>query len=258
MERTTIDAALGARMVRNVVDPTVEVYLPDPGKASGTGIVIAPGGAYRFLSYDSEGVWVAQWLAEHGIAAFVLKYRVNETSADDAEAFRRPPPGSPPPLPRPTGPMSGAALAGADGLRAMELVRSRAADWGVRPDRIGIMGFSAGAGVTMSVVKGLADGQQPLFAAPIYGGAFGEEGQALAAKLPPFFLAVSADDALASSTVLPLFQQLISAGHKPELHVYHSGGHGWGMQRRNQSLDHWIQEFHWWLQSQGFVPSGLQ
>lgn len=245
----------GSRMVRNVVTPTLEVYLPDPAKATGAGVVVAPGGANLFLSYDSEGVRVAQWLAEHGAAAFVLKYRTLETPAGEAEfaktmrdLFARL--GSTPAATGVRG-LDGTGPATADGVRALQLAREHAPEWKVDPKRIGFMGFSAGARVTVGVV---AAGAKPAFAAPIYGGAFGADLNF--ADAPPMFLAVSVDDTLAAPTVLDLFGKLRQAGKTPELHIYHAGGHGWGMAGHKNTTARWIDEFYWWLQSNGFLKSG--
>ncbi|CAN7472016.1 alpha/beta hydrolase [Phenylobacterium sp. LjRoot164] len=253
VERTTPHmAGQGSRLTRNVVSPTLEVFLPDPAKATGAGVIIAPGGGMRFLSYDTEGVWVAQWLAEHGVAAFVLKYRTVETPAGDLEFLQSlqamfaklgaSPTGA--------GPLEGADFATADGVRALQVAKERAKDWKVDPSRIGIMGFSAGARVTVGAVDA---GAKPAFAAPIYGGAFGEP-----LKLddaPPMFLAVSSDDKLASPTVIELFTKLQAAGKSPELHVYHTGGHGYGLEAKANSSAHWIDEFYWWLESAGFLKT---
>lgn len=246
-------AGQGSRLIRNVVSPTLEVYLPDPAKATGAGVIVAPGGGMRFLSYDTEGVWVAQWLAERGVAAFVLKYRTVETPADDAKFMEalRAMFASFATTPR-TGVrgLEGAAIATADGVRALQLARERAGDWKVDPNRIGIMGFSAGARVTVGVV---GSGAKPAFAAPIYGGAFGDNLNF--ADAPPMFLAVSGNDTLAAPTVIDLFLKLREAGKSPELHVYHTGGHGYGLEPNNNSSAHWIDEFYWWLQSNGWLKA---
>lgn len=257
-ERVSDHMAPGARLIRNVVAPTLEVYLPDPAIATGAGVVVAPGGGMRFLSYDTEGVWVAQWLAAHGIAGFVLKYRTVETPADDVafvdmlrkmfEQLSKAPAG------RRVGPLEGAEIATADGVRGLQVAREHAREWGVDPDRIGFMGFSAGARVTVGVVS---EGAAPAFAAPIYGGAFGSTLNL--ENAPPMFLAVSADDVLAAPTVLELFEQLQGAGKSVELHVYHGGGHGWGLEERirGASVAHWIDAFYWWLESNGWLRSEL-
>lgn len=271
VERVTTNPANGNRIIFNVVTPTLEVYLPDRDKATGVGVIIAPGGAMRLLSYDSEGVWVAQWLAARGIAGFVLKYRVNETPADGGRMGGPPPAGAGrnPPA-RPTPPAGGAPPAGAarpaggprplagsgpgiaDGVRAVQLVRERATEWGVDPQRVGLMGFSAGALVTMGAVS---KGARPSFAAPIYGGTWGDPELPLPAELPPIFIAVAGDDNLASPGALQLYQELQGRGAKPELHIYHTGGHGFGLEPRNNSSAHWIDEFYWWLESNGWLKS---
>ena len=254
VERTTPHmAGQRSRLIRNVVSPTLEVYLPDPAKATGAGVIVAPGGGMRFLSYDTEGVWVAQWLAERGVAAFVLKYRTVETPADDAKFMEalRAMFASFATTPR-TGVrgLEGATIATADGVRALELARERAGAWKVDPNRIGIMGFSAGARVTVGVV---GSGAKPAFAAPIYGGAFGDNLDL--ADAPPMFLAVSGNDTLAAPTVIDLFLKLREAGKSPELHVYHTGGHGYGLEPNNNSSAHWIDEFYWWLESNGWLKA---
>lgn len=252
-ERVQPHIVPGARMIRNVVKPTLEVFLPDPDKATGAGVIVAPGGGMRFVSYDTEGVWVAQWLAAHGVAAFVLKYRTVEMPADD-DAFMaavRTTFAAARANPAQTLPPEGAAIATKDGVRALQLARERAHEWQIDPDRIGMIGFSAGARVTVGVVSADA---KPAFAAAIYGGAFGEEMKI--GHPPPMFLAVSADDILAAGTVLDLFSKLRESGNAPELHFYHTGGHGYGLEQRDNSSAHWIEEFYWWLRSGGFLKTG--
>jgi acetyl esterase/lipase len=241
-------------MIRNVTTPTLEAYLPDPDKATGAGVIVAPGGGMRFLSYDTEGVWVAQWLAEHGVAAFVLKYRTIETPADDkafaaalAAMFAQLAAAGG----KGVGPLEGSALATADGVRALQVAREHAQEWRVDPNRIGFMGFSAGARVTVGVVS---EGGKPAFAAPIYGGAFGETVNL--SDAPPMFLAVSGNDGLAGPTELSLFEQLRAARKPVELHVYHTGGHGYGLEPHANSSAHWIDEFYWWLESNGWLKRG--
>ncbi|HMP41331.1 MAG TPA: alpha/beta hydrolase [Roseiflexaceae bacterium] len=140
------------RITRNVVTPTLTLYLPR--NATGTGVVVAPGGAHHFLAVDHEGVEVANWLTARGIAAFVLKYRVIETSDDDQiflqERLQI--------MERLRDRMAAHwPLALADGQQAIRLVRQRAAEWGVRPDRIGMLGFSAGG----HLAAGVALANQP-------------------------------------------------------------------------------------------------
>jgi len=235
-------------MVRNVVVPTLTVYLPEAGKATGTGVIVAPGGGFRFLSIDSEGNDVARWLVERGIAAFVLKYRVIETPQSDAEMWAE----LRSALSRPLKFDEDARLGIADGLQAMKLVRERAREWAVSPDRIGFMGFSAGAMITSHVLLRSPERERPAFAAPIYGAPFGDM-PPLPNSMPPVFLAYASDDTLVGSYVHSFYKTLTDAGQHPELHIYSSGGHGFGMRKQGKSSDYWIEDFYHWLESLGLT-----
>src|SRR4051812_45539087 len=158
--------------VWNVTRPTLTPYLPDPATATGTGIVVCPGGGFELLVMGKEGVDVARWLTAHGIAAFILKYRLLHMPASD-EAFRvevakRREPGAYQEQIRETRARFN-ALSIADGQQAVRLARRHAAEWGVHPERLGILGFSAGG--TVAAGTALADDAagRPSFAAPIYG-----------------------------------------------------------------------------------------
>lgn len=238
--------------VRNVVTPTLAVYLPSAEKATGTGVIIAPGGGFRFLSMKSEGHDVARWLAARGIAAFVLKYRLVPTPADDAEFRKEMTQWLMGLSDRPADLDSDALLGISDGLEALKLVRSRAKDWGLAPERIGFMGFSAGAMVTtLTMLQAPADGK-PAFAAPIYGAAFGKLPN-IPANLPPVFLAYASNDDLVRQSVRTFYDALVVAGQHPELHVYRNGGHGFGLTRHGTSSDFWIEDFYNWLRSLGLA-----
>lgn len=235
-------------MVRNVTVPTLTVYLPQKDKATGTGVIIAPGGGFRFLSIDSEGNDVARWLVERGIAAFVLKYRVIETPVDDAAMWAE----LREALSRPLDFDDDAKLGIADGLQAMKLVRERAGEWELTPDRIGFMGFSAGAMIASHVMLRASEKERPAFAAPIYGAPFGEI-PAIPASAPPAFLACASDDALVARYVQAFYDALADAGQHPELHVYRNGGHGFGLRKQGKSSDYWIDDFYNWLESLGLA-----
>ncbi len=221
-----------------MVTPTLTLFLPEKSKATGTGIIVAPGGACIALAIDLEANQVARWLQERGIAAFVLKYRLQEKKGE----------GIPPDLN-----MDEACKYGiADGIQAMKVVRQHAADWGVSPDRIGFMGFSAGAMVTSGVLLQADAAARPAFAAPIYGGPFGVM-PTIPANLPPIFMAWAEDDELAQQPLVKFYEALRAAGNKPEIHVYSAGGHGFGMRKQRTTSDHWIEEFYWWMQAKGFT-----
>jgi acetyl esterase/lipase len=242
-------------MVRNIVKPTITAFLPDKPKATGTAIVIAPGGAFRYLAIEAEGTKVAEWLRDRGVAAFVLKYRVAEMPASD-QAFlqARAQANS---AARPAANANRAEmekvreLADNDGRQALKIVRQRASQWGIDPNRIGIMGFSAGAILAMDVVMHHEAGSRPNFAAPIYGRAV--DGP-VPQDAPPLFIACAANDPLIPSTnSAKLFTQWKEAGKSAELHIYAKGGHGFGMMKQGLPTDHWIDRFGDWLEVEGLL-----
>lgn len=236
-EIVTADTPIGT-IINNVVTPTVTVFLPEKSKATGTGIIVAPGGACIALAIDLEANQVARWLQERGIAAFVLKYRLQEKKGE----------GIPPDLN-----MDEACKYGlADGIQAMKVVRQHAAEWGVSPDRIGFMGFSAGAMVTSGVLLQADGAARPAFAALIYGGPFGAM-PAISGNLPPMFMAWAQDDELVRQPVAKFYEALKATGNKPEVHIYSAGGHGFGMRKQGTTSDRWIEEFYWWLEGRGFT-----
>lgn len=238
-------------MARNVVVPTLTVYLPPKEQAIGTGVVIAPGGAFRFVSMEAEGFEVARWFVERGVAAFVLKYRVIETPESDQQMLAelldllsgR----------RPANLDDDARLGIADGFQAMRLVRARAQEWGLPADRIGFIGFSAGAMVASHVLLHGAEQERPAFAALIYGAPFGEI-PPIPPNTPPVFLAYASDDTLAATSVQAFYKALTDAGQHPELHVFRSGGHGFGLRKQGKGSDYWIENLQRWLESLGLMP----
>lgn len=240
----------GLPVVRNVSQPSLTAYLPDPAAANGTAVIICPGGAYHFLAFEHEGIKVARWLNQHGMAAFMLKYRVVQTDSsfpmcveehlNDPRAMKN--------LIEPIFP-----LITADGCQAVRLVRSRAAEWGIDPQRIGIMGFSAGGNVTLSVAHHFDESSRPNFAAPIYSAPPLES--PIPANAPPLFLLCAADDDMASAVSTQYYAAWRAAGHPVELHIYAQGGHGFGMNPQGLPADHWIERFAEWLLAQGFLPA---
>jgi acetyl esterase/lipase len=236
-ERTIENTPVGT-VVFNVVTPTLTAYLPERAKATGTGVIIAPGGAFVALAISLESQDVARWLQERGIAAFVLKYRIMEKRGEGIPENMN---------------MDEAGKYGiADGIQALKVVRQHAAEWGVSPDRVGLMGFSAGAMVTSGALLQKDAAARPNFAAMIYGGPFGVM-PAIPAKLPPMFLAWAQDDDVALEPVVKFHNALKSAGHKPEVHIFSAGGHGFGMKKQGTSSDHWIEAFYYWLEAQGLT-----
>ena len=245
----------GNTLVRNVVKPTLTVFLPDRSKSSGTAIIIAPGGGFRWLSIDAEGYNVAREMQAHGIAAFVLKYRLAPTPDDDtqfqdfAKTFVARLMAHP--ITKEDDLGSDAPLAVADGLQAIKVVRSNAAHWGIDPKRIGIIGFSAGGQVANSVATRYAAASRPDFVAAIYGI---PSNSPVPKDAPPLFLGTAADDPLVEpGTDIALFEKWKAAGRVVELHVFTAGGHGFGNVKQGTTSDHWFDELKWWLGSQGLV-----
>jgi acetyl esterase/lipase len=235
-ERSVANTPLGT-VIFNVVTPTLTAYLPERTRATGTGVIIAPGGAFVALAIDLEGHDVARWLQERGIAAFVLKYRIVEKRQDGIPAMN----------------MDTAGRYGiADGIQAIKVVRQHAVEWGLSPDRVGFLGFSAGAMVTSGALLQEDSAARPAFAAMLYGGPFGAM-PTIPPKLPPTFLAWAQDDAVALDPVVKFYGALSAAGHRPEVHIFRSGGHGFGMRKRGTSTDHWIDAFYYWLEGQGLT-----
>ena len=239
-------------VVANVTKPSLLVYKPAAGTANGTGIVICPGGGYMALSINSEGIDVAKYLVARGLTAFVLKYRLAHTGEDatqeftnqiaDREKFKE------------TVVRKIAPLAIADGLAAMTYVREHASEWGVSPDRVGIIGFSAGGGVAVGVAFAYTPTSRPAFVAPIYAGGEAFKDAAVPSDAPPMFIAAATDDSLGLAPVsVALYQKWTEAHKSAELHMYAKGGHGFGMHKHNLPTDHWIERFTDWLELEGFV-----
>lgn len=253
------------RMIRNVVRPTLTAFLPERGKANGAAVVVCPGGGFRFHSWDSEGIEVAKWLRDHGIAAFVMKYRLIDTGSTPDEyqthmdiLFGGKTPRTDALTPDQREKIEAELkaipqLAAADGRQAMKIVRRRAGEWGVDPHRIGILGFSAGAAVVMGVVMVHDAESRPDFAAPIYGGS--TQGAPVPADAMPLFILVAGDDG-ASAGSLKLYTEWKTAKQPAELHIYGQGGHGFGMNKRGLPVDTWIERFHDWLGGTGFLKEG--
>jgi acetyl esterase/lipase len=239
------------RIVRNVTLPTLTLYLPKSGNPSKTAVIIAPGGGFRVLAIDQEGYSVAEWFSQHGITAFVLKYRLAETPASDEEVISSKPGAPLPALARSPLPEGAEQHGIADGLQAIKVVRENAAKWGVSPNRILLMGFSAGGAVTCGAMLAENPADRPNFVAPIYGAPLGAIPK-IPAGAPPAFLAVAGDDPLAAKAEIAFFEALRDANARPELHLFRSGQHGFSMAQRGTS-DHWIDELYWWMESYGLT-----
>jgi acetyl esterase/lipase len=264
---TQVEVSDDGLRVRNVTVPELIVYKPKAGSPhTGAAVIVAPGGGFQHLSIINEGSAVAERLAASGITGIVLKYRLAVTSAaprtnlaagagarDDFARTPRPPrpagaapgtgEGSAPAAPRP---QSAVRTQGhADAEAAVRYVRTHAVELGVSPDRIGFVGFSAGAELAIALEIATDPDVRPNFVGSIYSPA--PQGSP-AADAPPLFLAVAADDTtVGPSASLKMAQDWQTAKIPIELHLFNSGSHGFGMSTQGKTSDHWLDEFIWWL-----------
>jgi acetyl esterase/lipase len=241
----------GDPFVRNVSRATLTPFLPDPAKATGAAVIVAPGGGFRILSMGNEGWEVAQALNARGVAAFVLKYRLLRTTPDWAEFEKGNPltaptpgvaPGTPPARPS-------MALPLADATAAFKLVRARASEWHVDPERVGMLVFSAGAGTTMVATLQSTE-NKPAFIAPIYGRLAAVE---VPPDAPPMFVALAADDPLFGKSDFGLITAWQKAGRPVEFHLYQNGGHGFGLGNPGKTSTGWVPQFMLWMEVNGFL-----
>ena len=237
-------SASGEISVWSIHNPSVTPYLPSREKATGTALLVIPGGGHRNLAITHEGYNVAEWLSEHGIAAFVLKHRLaretNSTYKIEVEAL-------------------------ADTQRAMRYIRSRAQEWGIDPARVGAIGFSAGGELVNFACERFDEGKaeskdpvecqpsRPNFQALIYPGTSGKIQPTNG--YPPAFLACSYTDRKdISEGLAEAYLRFKRAGVPAELHIYSSGGHGFGLRASNQKpVGAWITRFDDWMADSGFV-----
>lgn len=246
----------GEPMARNVSTATLTPFLPDPAKANGAAVIVAPGGGFRWLSMNNEGWKVAQALADQGIAAFVLKYRLQPTP-DTIEGLQQSMnrtfaavgsggAGSEAP-PRPLMDLS---LQLADAEAAYALIVSRADEWGVDTERLGMIGFSAGAGLTMHSTLN-SKTMKLAFIGPIYGGMGPVE---VPKDAPPMFNVIATDDFLFRGQ-FGVVQSWYEAGRPVEFHLYQNGGHGFGLGYPGRTSNGWFAVFIHWLDVNGFLKS---
>jgi acetyl esterase/lipase len=231
----------------NVSKPTLTVYRAPADKATGAAVVVFPGGGYNILAFDKEGTEVAEWLNTLGVTGIVLKYRV--PARKGRERYE-------PPL--------------QDAQRAVGLVRRHAAEWGIDANRVGVLGFSAGghlaAALSTNFDKRTYDpiddadklSCRPDFAALIYPGGLLVQGQtklspelAVTAKTPRTFIAMTEDDNVRVENGLFYFLALKQAKVPAEMHLYPTGGHGYGLRPSKNLVSTWPQRAADWLRSIG-------
>ncbi len=247
-ERQYYSQVWQTEVITNVAEPSLEVFRPEPEFANGTAVVIAPGGSLHALSINSEGHDVARWLMAKGITAFVLKYRLVPTGMDGVSE-----------IPNNENQYlasikSVLPWAIADGLAAVEYVRDNAGELGIKPDRIGFMGFSAGGTVAMGVIYQATPATRPDFIVPVYPSMRALIETAVPVNAPPMFLVCASDDQLGlAPDSIDLYSRWIAAGNSAELHMYAKGQHGFGMRTQNLPSDRWIERFYDWALGEGIV-----
>ncbi len=234
--------------IRNVHNPSLTVFFPPAEKANGAAVIVCPGGAHRFLTIDAEGNNPAKFFAERGVAAFVLKYRLGR---DDKSPF-------------PVYDIEKHARE--DAHRALRLIRSRASEWKIDPNRVGIMGFSAGGEVVSLAAFGNeernSDAPDPIdrlsgrpnFLVYVYPGSVGIP-ETIPRDAPPAFLCVAADDRGAARSIDRLYQKYREAGASVEAHIFAKGGHAFGLGTRSKvsAVQHWPDRLIDWMTDSGLL-----
>ena len=236
----------GSMFARNVSIATLTPFLPSKAKATGAAVIVAPGGGFRTLSMENEGWQVAKALADKGVAAFVLKYRLNPTPPDMAgfeESMRQMFSGTARRPPATTDPSQALAPQIADASAAFALIRSRAKEWNVDPNKVGMIGFSAGAMLTMSTTL-YGKEANPAFIGNIYGPL---SAVTVPANAPPLFIALASDDPFFANAGFGLIESWKTAKRPVEFHLYEQGGHGFGMYQKETTSTGWFESFVAWL-----------
>lgn len=236
---------------RNVALPTLLPFLPAKQKSKGTTVLVIPGGGFQFVSLANEGYPIAQWLADNGIAAFVLKYRTMATPNDEnkfseylhqmserranGESVDR---------------SEGLKLATADAQAAIQLIKSHIKEWKLDASRIGVLGFSAGAITAMNLLSSSNSETDIGFAGYIYGPM---NEIVVPQNSTPLFVALARDDELFPAGDFGLIESWIAAGHPVEFHLYDSGNHGFGSKEKGLTSDLWIEQFYAWLKARNIA-----
>lgn len=237
------------RAITSVTDPTLTVFLPENPSGAMPAVLVCPGGAYRHLAFDKEGLEVGEWLASIGVAAFVLKYRLpfgpgtGFTPAEQRQAYGD----------RDSG-MRHLAVAVEDAERSMRLIRERAGEWGVNPQAVGVMGFSAGGHLAALLATGADDSVRPDFIALIYTAT--PQVVEFAGAVPPAFIAhANNDEGVSTDNSLRYYTATRDAGVPAELHIYMNGGHGFGIYKATGPVGDWTDRMESWLKGMGILKN---
>ena len=237
-------------LVFNVSEPTLIGYPANPSTPNGASIIICPGGGFYYEHIKTEGTDVAKWLNSKGITVFVLQYHLvhcesalplkeRDEKRKDTTGFVR---------------LVSAVVPQAisDAKQAITYVRRHAKEWGLSPDRIGIMGFSAGGALAVASAFDFTSDNKPNFIVPIYAYVPPTLTITVGGQTPPIFIAAASDDEyhLVPASI-DLYNKWLKAGRTAELHIYSRGGHGFGMNKKAQPSDTWIDRFEEWFRAEG-------
>lgn len=253
----------GDPMARNITAATLTPFLPKAGTANGAAVIVAPGGGFRWLSMGNEGWEVAQALADRGIAAFVLKYRLHPTP-ESLDGFKEsmnrtfaavtpPAEGSKDAARTTTRPPMDLSNQLQDAEAAYTMILKRAKEWGVDTARLGMIGFSAGAGLTMHSTLN-SKIMELDFIGPIYGGMGPVE---VPKNAPPMFNVIASDDFLFRGQ-FGVIDSWYKAGKPVEFHLYQNGGHGFGLGNPGRTSNRWFDAFIHWLDVNSFLTAGTK
>ena len=254
-ETRSVMEGTGETLIFNVSEPALELFRPDPNSRTDTAVIVAPGGGFVALAYEHGGTAIAQKLAEHGITSLVLKYRTILSSGDPMQIpevhqqemdtlMARIDTGEPVEIPE----FAGEQMAVEDGARALEIVRQNASAWGIDPERVGILGLSAGAFIAADLAVG-DESSRPNFVGMLYGGLR----KPVPGDAPPAFIAAAADDELLPTDSLRMYTAWRSAGVPAELHMYEKGGHGFDIRPNGTTSDEWFSQFIKWMTARELI-----
>ena len=234
-----IQKRAGKSTVTNVTSPTITVYRPE--KPNGTSVIVAPGGAFAFLSAVHEGTQVCEWLNTLGVTGVLLTYRT--PTRDETAPHEKPV---------------------QDAQKALEIIRQHAAEWKLNPKRVGLLGFSAGGNLLAHLAcdrDANVAAQRPDFGVMIYGGGFLDPGDpfklnpafTVPADAPPMFLACASDDGNNPVAATLLYLEYKKQKRSAELHLFSAGGHGFGMRDNKQPINAWPARCAEWMDSMGWL-----
>lgn len=228
----------GKSTITDIHEPTITIYRPE--KPNGTSVIVAPGGGYVFLSAIHEGTQVCEWLNTLGVTGILLKYRT--PTRDEAAPHEKPV---------------------QDAAKAIAIVREHAKEWNLDPNRVGLLGFSAGGNLLAHIACDRATKTElPNFGIMIYGGGFVDfkeptklkEGFTVPADAPPMFLACAHDDGQNPTAATVLYLEYKKHNIPCELHLFTKGGHGFGMRDNKQPINQWPQRCAEWMKSMSWLP----